>query len=524
VPSGPPGQGGGVGARRSVVAAVAVVALVLGSLAAAQSIGFTVQVIAVSDQDNAVDISRGLLRDGFPAYVVRSTGGQGDVYRVRVGAFANRAAAVRYAAAMPGIGGTRPVPALAEAIPAGIMAWTPRVLWQGSVAGADLRVLPWPDGLALRRQAADPLREATYELVQGAEVRTVRAWRMAPLAALPPSLGPIEVPFVDLTAAPPAAERAEVATEVDAPVEEQDADAPGDAADGQPDTPADGPAEATAVAPVDAPVAEAPGDEAAASPVDEPDAVPPGVPPSEGEAAAPADAPAEVPVGAPAEVPAASPAEVPAASPAEAPAEGPAEASGGDAAAEGPSWADPAGDEREVGLLLLRDRSLWPPTWADDGEEVRAAFRSATLALVATRVGLELGEVEAHAYFPGGGPPPALVVVELSDRSGRDLGDVRGLGDPRSGLRAEGPPPAAGVDPTWWPIGGIGERVPLQGTVAEPLGGPDWTLTADGGFVRITLPTGASWRAIAGALLWSDGRYVLVRDGDDVVLVDLLMR
>jgi cell division septation protein DedD len=54
-------------------------------------IAFTVQVIAVSDQTTAIDISRGLLRDGFPAYVVRSTGGQGDVYRVRVGAFANRA-------------------------------------------------------------------------------------------------------------------------------------------------------------------------------------------------------------------------------------------------------------------------------------------------------------------------------------------------------------------------------------------------------------------------------------------------
>jgi hypothetical protein len=524
VSSGPPGQGGGAGARRSVVAAVAVVALVLGSLAAAQSIGFTVQVIAVSDQNNALDISRGLLRDGFPAYVVRSTGGQGDVYRVRVGAFANRAAAVRYAAAMPGIGGTRPVPALAEAIPAGIMEWTPRVLWQGSVAGADLRVLPWPDGLALRRQAADPLREATYELVQGAEVRTVRAWRIAPLAALPPSLDPIEVPFVDLTVAPPAAERAEVATEVEAPVEAQDADA----ADGRPDPTADGPDEATAVEPVDVPAAGAPGDEAAASPVGEPEAVPPGEAPTEGETAAAGDAPAEVPAG--------EPAEAPADGPAEAPADGPAEASGGAAAAEasatavpvaevaGPSWADPSGDEREVGLLLLRDRSLWPPTWAEDGEEVRGAFRSATLALVATRVGLELGEVEAHAYFPGGGPPPALVVVELSDRSGRDLGDVRGLGDPRSGLRAEGPPPAAGIDPTWWPIGGIGERVPLQGAVAEPLGGPDWTLTADGGFVRITLPTGASWRAIAGALLWSDGRYVLVRDGDDVVLVDFLMR
>lgn len=520
MPAGPPVSGGGAGARRSVVALLAVVALALGTLGAAQSIGFTVQVIAVSDQNNALDISRGLLRDGFPAYVVRSTGGQGDVYRVRVGAFANRAAAARYAAAMPGIGGTRPVPALAEAIPAGIMEWTPRVLWQGPVAGADLRVLPWPDGIALRRQAGEPLRQATYELVQGSEVRTVQAWRIAPLAALPPSLELIDVPFVDLTLAP-SPPAAEVAASADAPADEAavpPVGAPDGDRSGRPPTEGEVPGDAPFGAPADAP-AEAPAD----TPADAP-------------AEAPTDTPAEAPADAPAEAPADTPADTPAEAPAdtltEAPAEGPP-ASSDAAPAEaatvpievlGPVWADPGGEDREVGLLLLRDRSLWPPTWAEDGEAVRDAFRSATLALVAGRMGLEQGEVEAHAYFPGGGPPPALVVVELSDRSGRDLGDVRGLADPRLGLRAEGPPPSVRIDPTWWPVGGIGERVPLEGAAAEPLVGPIWTLTSDGGFVRITLPTGTSWRAISGVPLWSDGRYVLVRDGHDVVLFDFLLR
>ncbi|MDA0700547.1 MAG: SPOR domain-containing protein, partial [bacterium] len=72
---------------RRAFAATVVACLALLSSAVAQGISFTVQVIAVSDQANAIDISRGLLRDGFPAYVVRSTGGQGDAYRVRVGAF-----------------------------------------------------------------------------------------------------------------------------------------------------------------------------------------------------------------------------------------------------------------------------------------------------------------------------------------------------------------------------------------------------------------------------------------------------
>ena len=138
-------------------------ALLATGVAAAQALGYTVQVIAVSDQANALDISRGLLREGFPAYVVRSTGAQGDVYRVRVGAFANRAAAARYAAAMSDISGSRPVPALAEAIPAGIMPLAPRVLWAEAAAGADLRILPWPGGVALRRQPLDALAQATID-------------------------------------------------------------------------------------------------------------------------------------------------------------------------------------------------------------------------------------------------------------------------------------------------------------------------------------------------------------------------
>ena len=145
--------------------------------------------------------------------------------------------------------------------------------------------------------------------------------------------------------------------------------------------------------------------------------------------------------------------------------------------------------------------------------------------LVAARLGLDVDDVETHAYFPNGGPPPALVVVEVSDRSGRDLGEVRGLGDPREGLRPEGPPPTAGSTPLWWPVGGIGDRVRLDRPVDDaPIGGEAWHLSDDGGFVRIETADGARWRAVAGVPLWSDGRYALVRDGPDVVLVDFLPR
>jgi hypothetical protein len=291
------------------------------------------------------------------------------------------------------------------------MEWTPRVLWQGSVAGADLRVLPWPDGLALRRQAADPLREATYELVQGAEVRTVQAWRIAPLAALPPSLDLIEVPFVDLTVAPPAAERAEVATEVEAPVEAQDADA----ADGRPDPTADGPDEATAVEPVDVPAAGAPGDEAAASPVGEPRRCLPAKRRPRGRRPLPGTRPPRCrPVSPPRLQPTGPPRPA---------ADGPRRSVGGAAAAEASATAAPPPRSR-----VRRGRT--PP-----GTSARSACSSYAIDRCGRRPGPRtakrsaarsaprrsrwsppggpgVGEVEAHAYFPGGGPPPALVVVE----------------------------------------------------------------------------------------------------------------
>jgi len=450
--------------------------------ATAQAIAFTVQVIAVSDQTAALDISRGLLRDGFPAYVVRSTGGQGDVYRVRVGAFANRAAAVRYAATMPDVAGARPVPALAEAIPGGIMPLAPRVLWEGPIAGADLRVLPWPEGIALRRQVLDPLRQATYTLVQGAEVRTVEAWLLAPLAELPasPGLAP-DVPFIDLTV-----------------------EGAPDGGAAQPPAPAEDEATAPAEAETEGP------------PPGEP---PPGEPPPVAPPP-PEPAPREAPPAEPAP-PEPPPAEPAPAEPERSGDDGVAQAPGGEV--EGLEGALAEG-VAEAGLVMLRDRSLWPPGWADDDDDVREAFRAATLALVSGRLEIAVEAVAATAYLPTGEPPPALVVVELSDRSGRDAGDIRGLGDPTEGLRPEGPPPLAGSGTGWWPEADLGTTIALDRAADAPMGGQDWTLENDAGFVRIVTAGGADWRAIAGVLLWSDGRYALVRDRDDLVLVDFTVR
>lgn len=432
--------------------------LALAPLAWAQTIAFTVQAIAVSEQATALDLSRALLRDGYPAYVVRSTGGQGDVYRVRVGAFANRAAAVRYAASMPDVGGARPVPALAEVIPDAVMPLAPRVLWQGPAADVDLHVARWPgDGVALRVQEVGAPRQPTYVLVQGDDVRTVAAWRAVPLAVRPePSgMGLLDVPFVDLTDPPP---------EVVEPV-------PDDAAT-----------------------------------VPEPEPEPATEPGGETEEAVDPDAAAE-----PGGSPAAADLETSDGAPAV-------------AVPDAPVTAEPDGPP-EVALWLLRDRPLWPTTWPEDGDDVRDAFAAATLQLVAAGTGADVATVEAAAYRPGGAPPPTIVVAEIADRSGRDIGDVRALGDAAGGLFVSGPEPVAGADPTWWPPADLGERVRTEGLAAGPFAWSDAVLEVDGPFVRWRPEGGGpGWRAVAGTPLWSDGRYLLLRDGDELVLVDFVAR
>jgi hypothetical protein len=156
------------------------VASLLAALAPASlAISYTVQVVALSDQQAALGVQRTLLDEAYPAYVVRATTVQGDIYRVRVGAFANRDAALLYAEAMPAIVGSPPLPALAEGIPSGVMPLEPRVLAQ--LPDDEAEVLPWPGGIALRSQPDESL-PATYRVVRGGATWTFEAWRAEPVA------------------------------------------------------------------------------------------------------------------------------------------------------------------------------------------------------------------------------------------------------------------------------------------------------------------------------------------------------
>lgn len=164
-------------AFRAVLAVL--LALCAAPLAQAQQISYTIQVVALSDMDSAIDTQGQLLRQGFPAYVVRSTSSQGAVYRVRVGAFANRPAALLYAEAMPHVAGGQPVPALAEGIPAGLTPLTPRLVLSQELTGMDARLVLVGDALALRTQQRTPLAQAEYAVITGGAVERVSAWQLS---------------------------------------------------------------------------------------------------------------------------------------------------------------------------------------------------------------------------------------------------------------------------------------------------------------------------------------------------------
>jgi hypothetical protein len=146
-----------------------------------QAISYTVQVVAVSDQGQALALVRQLLLDGFPAYVTRTTTAQGDIYRVRVGGFANRAAALLYAEAMPefpALGGP-PLPTLAENIPAGVTPLEPRLLL--AVTGQSLEILDWLPDAAVRVQGPAGEPDVYYLFADGilATFEALRAWPAA---------------------------------------------------------------------------------------------------------------------------------------------------------------------------------------------------------------------------------------------------------------------------------------------------------------------------------------------------------
>lgn len=155
--------------------------LILLGLSSALAVSYTVQVAALGDQAAARALLDSLRQQGFPAYLVGVPTESGQVYRLRVGAFANRAAAMRYGERMAAVTGLTPVPALAEDMP--ILPLEPSLVASFPYRpGMLAEVVELAEGLALRVQ--NPGREAEYRLLApGAHARAIAAWRLLPLGS-----------------------------------------------------------------------------------------------------------------------------------------------------------------------------------------------------------------------------------------------------------------------------------------------------------------------------------------------------
>lgn len=127
--------------------------------ATAQGAFYTVQVVALTDRDSALSLVSDLLKEGFPAYVVNSKSQEGDLFRIRVGSFADRAASVAYIEVMPEIAGGRAVPALAEGIPAGLVPAHTALKMHVPVASQPELVIDTDEQLLLRTRAREEAGE-----------------------------------------------------------------------------------------------------------------------------------------------------------------------------------------------------------------------------------------------------------------------------------------------------------------------------------------------------------------------------
>ena len=159
--------------------------LFLLTFPSAWAISYTVQVAALSDEDAALALQQSLREEGYPAYLVSVPSESGTIFRLRVGAFADRAAAQTYAEAMRGVGGTAPVPALAEGIPGELFPLEPTLLsrYEFTPEMVSLTVVPWGGGAALRTQGRfeDQPFIAEYRVLSGGvDTTSFEAWRAAP--------------------------------------------------------------------------------------------------------------------------------------------------------------------------------------------------------------------------------------------------------------------------------------------------------------------------------------------------------
>lgn len=139
------------------------------SLTPVWAISYTVQLFASSDEAKASQLQAELAGQGYKAYLLRVPTAQGQVYRIRVGVFGNRAAAALFAQVMPSVEGSTPSPALAEGgVPQDFIPLQPALLGQYDLETTLVQVFPWPVPESVAPETT-PQEAVTDETAEGPE-------------------------------------------------------------------------------------------------------------------------------------------------------------------------------------------------------------------------------------------------------------------------------------------------------------------------------------------------------------------
>ncbi len=432
----------------------------------------TVQVAALSDETAAINLQRDLVNQDFPAYLESVETETGFLYRLRVGAFGDRDAAVLYAAELAKrIPGSEPIPATAgQLLPPGIAPLLPRVVarYPYEPLTSELRVVRWGDGYALRFQDSadgEPL-EAEYRiLIPGLDSLPFLAWRAAPDMSQMPDTQPVsetmtsETTMSETTMSETTMSEttmSETATSESTTSESDETETTSMEADSD----------------VDADTSTSSTETMTTSP-------------EASSQAAPQSVPQSVPML----------------------------------------------DSNDAWSLRVSSIPLAPDTSSGLGRDDAVA---ASLAQVARTMELDVATVSEFVRYPVDGGAPFLVIVERYNILTGATQSYDALGDVPDGMSAP-----AGPGLTWY-ARAVPENLPMSigETVLEPrailglnrsltllpaadelmLAGDAWQASAEDGFTRIDLSSGASWRAVVGFPLWASSEYLLAFANDELVV------
>ncbi len=136
--------------------------MLLGFFTNSLAISYTVQVIALSSESNVKLLEERLKKLGFPAYTITIPTNQGQIFRLRVGSFANREAAQKYAQAMQGFLDSAPVAQLAEGIPDNLVPFEAKTWASFSTKDTIIKIDSKQDKTIIRIQTLGEFTEASY--------------------------------------------------------------------------------------------------------------------------------------------------------------------------------------------------------------------------------------------------------------------------------------------------------------------------------------------------------------------------